>query len=469
MDEEKVICHACVKESYLSSFIKQNGASASCSFCGKMTKTISLERFADIIQAAFDELYVRTPEDPEGYEYAMMSDPDLRYEWERSGDPIIDVLQDAAEISLGIAADVQEILGERFSSRSADEVGEETDYSEDSYYDFLGANSRNLEEEWQVFESSLKTESRYFNQFGQTHLQDIFAGIDKVLTGAGSPILQVGPSHETKTFFRARLFQSDESLVTALRDIVRHLGPPPHRLARAGRMNAYGIAVFYGATDVMTALSEVRPPVGSRVVVTTFKIIRNLRLLDLEGLSKVKVIGSIFDEKHRAQLARIRFLKQLCDKMIVPVMPDDEQSEYLITQAIADFLSMNKQLNLDGIQYPSIQHGGSGSNVVLFQKASRVASRELPIGTTTTVQLEDYDEDKPYTSYVIHEETVPLEEQGKLKKSIYYSRSTIEDKRPVSLAIDEKNIHVHHMLQVSFTTDPHHVQFSRHEKYDSDS
>ena len=39
-------------------------------------------------------------------------------------------------------------------------------------------------------------------------------------------------------------------------------------------MNAQGIAVFYGAGDVETALAEVRPPVGSRVVTAEFEIIR---------------------------------------------------------------------------------------------------------------------------------------------------------------------------------------------------
>lgn len=204
-----------------------------------MKKDISLVCFADVMRAASDELYVRTPDEPDVYEYAIHSDPESPYEWERSGAPIVDVIQDAADVSREIAIDVQEVLGERFSSRSADEMGEETDYAEDSYYEFTGMSSRKLEEEWQAFESSLKTESRYFNRFGPTHLQDIFSGIDEVITRAGSPIFLAGPPNDTKVFYRARLFQSDESLANALTDIVKHLGPPPYRLAKAGRMNAY--------------------------------------------------------------------------------------------------------------------------------------------------------------------------------------------------------------------------------------
>jgi RES domain len=48
-------------------------------------------------------------------------------------------------------------------------------------------------------------------------------------------------------------------------------------------MNAQGIAVFYGATDPLVALADVRPPVGSTVAVGRFELIRPVRLLDVEA------------------------------------------------------------------------------------------------------------------------------------------------------------------------------------------
>ena len=57
-------------------------------------------------------------------------------------------------------------------------------------------------------------------------------------------------------------------------------------------MNARGISVFYGAVDIKTALSEVRPPVGSRVAVAQFEIIRPIKLLDVRVLEEVSVAGS---------------------------------------------------------------------------------------------------------------------------------------------------------------------------------
>ena len=58
--------------------------------------------------------------------------------------------------------------------------------------------------------------------------------------------------------------------------------------AAAGRMNARGISVFYGANDPLVALSEVRPPVGARVAIARFEIIRPIKLLDLTARARVR-------------------------------------------------------------------------------------------------------------------------------------------------------------------------------------
>jgi len=62
------------------------------------------------------------------------------------------------------------------------------------------------------------------------------------------------------------------------------IGPPPPARAMAGRMNARGIAVFYGALDAATAVAEVRPPSGSKVLVGRFEILRTSRRRVLSAL-----------------------------------------------------------------------------------------------------------------------------------------------------------------------------------------
>lgn len=122
-------------------------------------------------------------------------------------------------------------------------------------------------------------------------------------------VVEAGPHAELKAIYRARVFQSDERLEYALKRPDEGIGPPPPKSAVAGRMNPHGISVFYGATDPMIALAEVRPPVASRVVVGRFDLIKPLRLLDLEALRKLRVEGSIFDKTYLSRLEKAKFLE----------------------------------------------------------------------------------------------------------------------------------------------------------------
>jgi RES domain len=144
---------------------------------------------------------------------------------------------------------------------------------------------------------------------------------------------------------------------------------------------ARGISVFYGALAPNVALAEIRPPVGSRVMVGKFDVVRPLKILDVEALRSVLVKGSIFESDHIRRLERAKFLGRLSERITRPVMPNDEPSDYLITQAIADYLA--SQVGLDGILYPSAQVTGAkkNKNIVLFHSSSRVEPLELPPDT----------------------------------------------------------------------------------------
>ncbi len=90
-------------------------------------------------------------------------------------------------------------------------------------------------------------------------------------------------------------------------------------MARAGRMNAQGISVFYGATRARVGIAEVGPPVGSRVTVARFDIIRRLPLFDLTALEKVYEQGSIFDRSRIRRLERAAFLRSVSARMVRPI------------------------------------------------------------------------------------------------------------------------------------------------------
>jgi hypothetical protein len=124
-------------------------------------------------------------------------------------------------------------------------------------------------------------------------------------------------------------------------------------------MNAAGISVFYAATDPNVALAEVRPPVGSKVLIGRFGVIRPLRLLDLQALEFLAdEKGSFFDQDHVRRLRRGKFLRGLSWLVSKPVMPEDQPRDYLPTQAVADFLGTAANPPLDGMIYPSVQFAG---------------------------------------------------------------------------------------------------------------
>jgi hypothetical protein len=229
------------------------------------------------------------------------------------------------------------------------------------------------------------------------------------------------------------------------------------RAAIAGRMNARGISVFYGASSADTALSEVRPPVGSQVAIARFEIIRPLRLLDVEALRKIQATGSIFDPDyiHRIQLAE--FMENLSRRITRPVMPHEEALEYLATQAVADYLAT--EAKVDGIIFPSVQEGHGSLNVVLFHHASRVEDVPLPEGTELEAMTDTSDEEGPRPDYRVWE-VVPKKTQdakvfsadpfGMLTRSINFEK---HDFRTAALRIDLKSITVHHVKAVKFKTE----------------
>lgn len=474
------ICWRCIGEAYLSDEIKQkDDGDAPCSYCGETEPSYTIEELAERIEAAFEHHFDRTSNQPTAWQYSLMSDGESSYEWERDGLPVLDAIEQAAEIPSAAAEDVVAVLGAKHEDIEAAQMGEETEFASDSYYEEKGPNDQAWQEEWNSFERSLKTEARFFSRTAGSHLASIFGGIDQLQTSDDSPlVVEAGPQLAIDHLYRARVFQADCKLEEALCRPDLHLGPPSAVLANAGRMNARGISVFYGATESATAVAEVRPPVGSKVAVASFSIIRTLRLLDLTALEKVQDGGSIFDPTSRARMERVAFLQTLGRRMTRPVMPDDEAFDYLATQVIADFLATENEPVLEGIIFRSAQVS-EGRNVVLFHKAARVEAMELPEGTELRAHSSTDTDEGPEIDYRVTEE-VPSP-PGALPATSddsewpgFPSMLQAEMHRPdpdfreATLRIDPATIEVHHVAWVHFHCTAHSVSRHRYEKHEPD-
>ncbi|MCB1984061.1 MAG: RES family NAD+ phosphorylase [Burkholderiales bacterium] len=467
----KKICHHCIGEGYLSTEIKKEGKQRKCSYCGKTAKSYLVGDMADRIDSVFEEHYIRTPDEPSAWQHSLMSDKEIDYDWDRDGEPVQCAIMDSANMPEEAAIDIQIILEDRYGDFDAWAMGEETPFSSESHYEEKGVSDATWQEEWREFERSIKTEARFFSNAALKYLESVFENIREMDTKDGrSLIVNAGPDTDMSALFRARVFQSNDKLKTALMRPDIHLGSPPFSFAKAGRMNAHGISVFYGANDPDVALAEVRPPVGSQVAVARFEIIRSLNLLDLTALDFVTVKGSIFDPDFIHRLERAAFLNKLCEKITRPVMPDDEAFEYLATQAIADFLSTESDPQIDGIIFPSAQVAVTSLNVVLFHKASKVEKLNLPEGTELHAELWQMYEDGPEPEYSVTEEVAPKEENIKeeneeLPLDLEWALSDSEFSEP-TLKIDTDNIWVHIINSVKFSSSDFQVKRYRWEKKD---
>jgi hypothetical protein len=147
-------------------------------------------------------------------------------------------------------------------------------------------------------------------------------------------------------------------------------------------------------------------------------------------------------------------------------MPDDEPYDYLPTQAIADFLATSANPLLHGILYPSVQGGEGKSNVVLFHKAARVQSLDIPDGAEISASLYDETEDGPEVRYWVSEEVPPV---GPLTTSepgdfLLLSEPLDNDDRQFTLRVDPSSVAVHHVNGIVYRTEPHQVFRHRFEK-----
>jgi RES domain/HEPN/RES N-terminal domain 1 len=472
--KEEALCHHCVGEAYLSQEMVNHGEQRKCSYCGIEAETYLIGELFELIETAFEQYYIRTSDEPTYFQRSLLSDRESNYNWERDGEPVVYAIMNAADMPQLAAEDIQRILKERYSDHDAAEMGEETEFSSDSYYEEKGTSDASWQEEWDAFERSLKTEARFFSQTAAAHLASVFDGIDALQTRNQRPlVVDAGPETPYNAFYRARAFQADDKLEAALCRPDQSIGPPPSLLAAAGRMNARGISVFYGSNEAEVAVAEVRPPVGSQVAVARFEIVRPLRLLDLTAASETSVSGSVFDIHFGRRLERAMFLGTLSRRMTRPVMPDDEAFEYLATQAVADFLATWEQCPLDGILFPSVQAAGDALNVVLFHKAARVEAMGVPDGMNISANTGLMTDDGWEVSYTVYEEIPPEPPDPKVSVADNDAWAHLDafvtvplgsagyERRVAALRIDPHSVEVRIVRRIQFEIEDHQVQRHR--------
>jgi hypothetical protein len=144
----------------------------------------------------------------------------------------------------------------------------------------------------------------------------------------------------------------------------KRMVPLPDR-AFEGRVNPKGIPCLYCSSDMRTAMSEVRPWIGSTVSVAQFVMLKELIVVDcsadLAHGGKVYLDGKEPEPEKREELVWGRINRAFSE----PVTRIDDVADYAPTQVLAEAF---RSAGYDGIVYGS--RLGSGKTIAVFDLAA---------------------------------------------------------------------------------------------------
>lgn len=442
MLKDKFICYNCVTEENIVKLIKTNGNNLHrCSYCKSRCKNIPLRDLDEPMHNVFSRYYsCRT----DGYLYD-------RYVLGYSAE---DVISDCLGVDDDISSDLHEALKENHN----DHYDCTITYSDDFTYKRAHHLTKELDEKWDEIKNSLQCEARFFNSHVKIFFDKIFSDIESHRTHNGNNAITHIDSNTS--LFRARVFDSIEKVENALTHPEKEFGPPPHQYATSGRMNAQGIPVFYGAMSPDIAISEVRPAVGSYVVVAKFNPVKALRILDISALEKlIPSTDSLFNPETTEKLAISSFLKRLSHKLTIPISGTRTDSEYLITQAVSEYLSVSEKNSIDGIKFKSTQKENNENNedhdynIVLFTKSSAVTDADNQT-IEYHVSMYDYDENDDGCYQYLSPEIRKIDTPSR-KHRHYHPK---DEQIVFSLKLDVNSLAIHEIKGVTYQYERHMIR-----------
>lgn len=460
----KRVCGSCVGEQWMSRQIQESGLLVKCDYCGKAgLKTWPLGKIAAATLVVLRQHYQSwTPADEDRHSRRERVTDRWRSRGPTTSDAIVELLELRDWL---VAEDIRQILRKKVDAADGDKPDEEALFGEKSCWIYQPTGGGELVSLWHDLESSLKTEARIFNWKLEGFLRKMFNAAARVAQACGAILIKpAGPDTSLDKIYRSRVFQSDGKLLPALESPDISLGAPLSEFAKAGRMNPVGVSVFYGATSSEITLSEVRPPVGSRVVTAAFEIVRPLKVLNADALGELRTTGSHFDPNysHKDDLACILLLKKLKSRLSQAVPPHDESLQYLATQAIAEYLSHRHDPPLDGILFESSQSEHEGHNLVLFSRACKVESLGFLPGQDDYViakASKDGGEDFPCYSVMAtkREKSAP----AKFPEANASGKSGGETLPKASLRLDVRTLKIHYITGIHVNAEERPVNWKK--------
>lgn len=328
-------CPNCFNDAFLKTVIIQKSESlGNCNFCRmKDTHIVSSQELNDYFQPLLD-LYEITTEDG-GKTIAQL----LKNDW-----MLFASLDNGTAIKLLESIFEMEFNGLFISKQNGYE-----------------ANILN----WKEFKRELKHDNRYFPKKAPNyeHLSELLSHI-------------ILPYEDIPQF----LYRSRVNIDTAIIDITE-MGKPPEKKSTAGRANPIGIPYLYTASNIKTAIAEIRPHKGDNITVATFKVIESLTLVDLRN-PRESISPFELDEDGLNQIfTDLDYLCHLGDELSKPILPREAHLEYLSSQYLCELI---KHCGYDGVIYKSSV--GDGDNYAIFSD-NKVEAIQIKVYSVENVEI----------------------------------------------------------------------------------
>lgn len=318
-------CAECFQDAQIRAMIKTNNQAGDCDFCGqKNIQVYSMESSSDLSDLISGVINV--------------------YEETDDGEPLFDVLINDWNIFNRALPTVRNLV-ENFCNIIFGDCEHNHNINVKIPHAYLENYGIFSGHSWAEFSEVIKTKNRFYNGYfkADQFVSFLSYSITKYPKGTA--------------FFRARVWSDGHGYSTA-----EEMGAPPIGKRKSGRVNPEGIGVLYLTSDEKTALSEVRASAFDFVSVGTFRLKKDIHVVNISGLNNIS--PALYSSGLESLAANTKVFADIAKEIAKPLRRNDSALEYLPTQYITEFI---KSKGYSGVEFASTMETG-GNNLAVFDE-----------------------------------------------------------------------------------------------------
>lgn len=316
-------CVECFQDAQIRAMIRTKNLIGDCDFCGQRNTAIYImEPSSDLLDLISSVINV--------------------YEENTEGKPLLDVLINDWNIfnrTLPTVRNLVETICKIIPETCEFGPNVKIPHTYNENYGIFSGHS------WGDFSEVIKTKNRFYNGYfkADQFVSFLSYAITKHPKGAD--------------FFRARVWGDGHGYTSA-----EEMGAPPIGKRKSGRINPEGIGVLYLTSDEKTALSEVRASAFDFVSVGTFRLKKDIYVVNIPRLNNIS--PAVYSSGLESLAANIKIFSDIAKEIAKPLRRNDSALEYLPTQYITEFI---KSKGYSGVEYASTMETG-GNNIAVFDE-----------------------------------------------------------------------------------------------------